>query len=316
MKYALSAVLLAILSTPSMAVSIGGGGGTGVGVDVLAVIEASSPTFTGAVTFTNAVVFSSVVVLTQGATVSVNAPITGTGSPSSPLGLDSSSVTLQGNEFNGPLQLVQLNGASKLPPVDGSLLTGLTAGGNSIAIVNKTGSTLVAGEVVYISGVQGGTPIGLRAQGDLHDSSHALGVVLDDINNNNTGTIISFGQVSGFDTSSFSEGDELYLSTSIAGVLTNIPPSDNDFVIHMGKALKINAVTGEMLVMVHSDHPQTGEVFGLTQGLRTTAELQTESCAGYPAIRCQFYNTDEDSIYTSTGSTAGQFRNTMDGTGP
>ncbi|MGQ0645348.1 MAG: beta strand repeat-containing protein, partial [Elusimicrobiota bacterium] len=42
--------------------------------------------------------------------------------------LDSSSVTLQGNSFNAASQLVRLDGTTRLPAVDGSLLTNLNAG--------------------------------------------------------------------------------------------------------------------------------------------------------------------------------------------
>lgn len=55
--------------------------------------------------------------------VSVSASkLTGTISNSS---LDSSSVTLQGNTFNGANQLVKLDGSGALPAVDGSNLTGI-----------------------------------------------------------------------------------------------------------------------------------------------------------------------------------------------
>jgi hypothetical protein len=40
--------------------------------------------------------------------------------------IDPSSITKQGNTFNGPNQLVQLNGSSQLPAVDGSQLTGIS----------------------------------------------------------------------------------------------------------------------------------------------------------------------------------------------
>jgi hypothetical protein len=45
--------------------------------------------------------------------------------------LDQSSVTKQGNAFNGANQLVKLDGTGKLPAVDGSQLTGIAAGGSS-----------------------------------------------------------------------------------------------------------------------------------------------------------------------------------------
>jgi hypothetical protein len=63
--------------------------------------------------------------------------------------LDSSSVTLQGNGFNGNSQLVQTTAAGKYPALDGSLITGITGavsgltGGKSVYASNST--TLVPG---------------------------------------------------------------------------------------------------------------------------------------------------------------------------
>ena len=64
--------------------------------------------------------------LTQASTVTVNAPILGDGSTGDPLSLDSSSVTLQGNQFNNANQLVLLDGTTKYPALDGSAITNIT----------------------------------------------------------------------------------------------------------------------------------------------------------------------------------------------
>lgn len=45
----------------------------------------------------------------------------------------STNVTKQGNSFNGASQLVQLDGSSKLPAVDGSLLVNLPGGGGNVS---------------------------------------------------------------------------------------------------------------------------------------------------------------------------------------
>ncbi len=50
----------------------------------------------------------------SGSTVTVTAPITGTGSSASPLALDNTVVTEQGNTFNGAGQLLQLNGSAQI----------------------------------------------------------------------------------------------------------------------------------------------------------------------------------------------------------
>ncbi|MDA8242723.1 MAG: SUMF1/EgtB/PvdO family nonheme iron enzyme, partial [Elusimicrobia bacterium] len=56
--------------------------------------------------------------------------------PGTSLTLKSSSVTLQGNAFNGSGQLVKLDGAGRLPAVDGSMLTSLPAGAGAESCTN------------------------------------------------------------------------------------------------------------------------------------------------------------------------------------
>lgn len=60
-------------------------------------------------------------------------------SPASFLSSADSSVTKQGNIFNGISQLVQTNSSGKLPALDGSLLTGIVAGTGDVA--GPAGST-------------------------------------------------------------------------------------------------------------------------------------------------------------------------------
>jgi hypothetical protein len=55
------------------------------------------------------------------------APLTAVGTSSVTIGVDPSSVTLQGNIFNGTSQLVKTDGSGNLPALDGSALTNLTA---------------------------------------------------------------------------------------------------------------------------------------------------------------------------------------------
>lgn len=287
----------------------------GPGPNIKRIIQKSTLTFTAPIVFLSPVSFSTTVFVTGGSSISVVAPLTGDGTVLNPIGVDGT-VTLEGNVFNGANQLIKLNGASKYPAADGSLITNIGASSNKLNVVNKSGVTLNIGDVVFVDGAQGGTPTADLAQADQHDTAHAVGVVSESINNNQSGDITMFGSVDGFDTSLFSEGTDLYLSSSIAGKLTEIPPSPEFIVVHLGVVTKSNATTGSMIVMVHIDHAQTGSVSGLTQGVKTNLQLQTEGCATYPAIRCSFYSSDDDDWYNSTGSLVNQFRNTRTGTGP
>lgn len=178
---------------------------------------------------------------------------------------------------------------------------------------NESGGAITTGQVVYMSGAAGGvTKVKLAIAND-HDKSHALGVVIADIANNQVGYVAAMGEVSGFDTNSFNAGDEVYLSNSVAGALTNVAPPQSGFVVHMGSVLKKDVSNGSIQLSVHIDHPVAENL--LTK-IRTSAQLQTESCTGYPTVRCQYYNSTDDDVYTSTGSLTGQWRNTRNGLGP
>lgn len=60
------------------------------------------------------------------------------GSATAYLSLNTSSVTLQGNNFNGPSQLVKLDGSSQLPNVGGTLVTSLNANNISAGTLSDT----------------------------------------------------------------------------------------------------------------------------------------------------------------------------------
>lgn len=103
-------------------------------------------------------------------------------------GLLSGNVTLQGNTFNGVSQLVQLDGAGKLPAIDGSQLTGLTLSqisgvgtlasqnavsvaitGGSISGVTLSATSLTSGGAVDFSSA---TSVKLPQTADACDAAH------------------------------------------------------------------------------------------------------------------------------------------------
>ena len=61
--------------------------------------------------------------------------------------LDASSVTLQGNSFNGNNELVKLNGSGQLPAVDGSQLTNLTLTAGSVGSSQITDGSIVLADI-------------------------------------------------------------------------------------------------------------------------------------------------------------------------
>jgi len=109
---------------------------------------------------------------------------------------------------------------------------------------NDSGSTLLKGKVVAISGVQGNNTLVDLADADDATARPAFGLVYADANNNTACEVVTFGNLSGVNTSAFSEGDILYVDTT-AGELTATAPSGEAAAIqNIGKVIRSHASAG------------------------------------------------------------------------
>jgi hypothetical protein len=117
---------------------------------------------------------------------------------------------------------------------------------NVIRAVNKTGALLTDGTCVYISGAQGNRPTITKAVATSEPASYVVGVVTENIQNNEEGFVTTFGLVHGFDTSAFTDGAILYLSTT-AGGLTMTRPAAPNHGVFVGIALN-STVNGVIFV--------------------------------------------------------------------
>ena len=123
----------------------------------------------------------------------------------------------------------------------------LVTGSNSVTIQlgqevvlyarNTSGATLSDGQVVMISGSQGNNPTIALAQADtVANARKTIGVVTQIIPNNSNGFITLQGKVRGLvlDNGTYTEGDVVYLSSTVAGGLTDIEP---DISVELGHVL-------------------------------------------------------------------------------
>lgn len=111
---------------------------------------------------------------------------------------------------------------------------------------NVSGSTLTAGSPVYVSGYNIGQNLPEVGLADATDRAKlpVIGIVAEDIANNASGPVHEVGVVTDINTSSFSVGDELYVSTT-AGMLTNVrPTSATSYVQKIGEVLRSHASQG------------------------------------------------------------------------
>ena len=108
----------------------------------------------------------------------------------------------------------------------------------TLEVRNTTGSTIAKGAAVYISGHNGNKILIDLADADASGKYPAIGLAAGAIANNSDGEVTVYGELAGVDTSSYSIGDVLYLS-STAGALTNTrPTSSADAVQNIGKVAR------------------------------------------------------------------------------
>ena len=113
---------------------------------------------------------------------------------------------------------------------------------------NNEGSTITKGQVVYVNGVSGETPTVRLANAGSSSTMPAFGLAYADANNNSNIQVVTFGNLTGVDTSAFSAGDTLYISTT-DGTLTNQKPGgEGNLVQNIGKVVRSHASSGVIRV--------------------------------------------------------------------
>lgn len=124
-----------------------------------------------------------------------------------------------------------------------------------MTVRNETGTTLTKGTVVYINGVAGNTPLAAKALATQDSTSaQTLGVLDADINNNQSGNVILVGQVTGLDTSSYTEGVQLYLSGTTAGTYTSTKTLAPTHLVYVGIVTRAHATQGVIEVKIQNGY--------------------------------------------------------------
>jgi hypothetical protein len=120
---------------------------------------------------------------------------------------------------------------------------------------NSTGAILRKGTIVYILGSTGNRPNFVKARADIEaTSAGTFGVVVSDIANNSDGYVCSIGSVSGLDTRSVAtnpfttdtlvDGDQIYLSPTTAGYVTNVKPTAPNHIVFIGIVIQTSPTNG------------------------------------------------------------------------
>jgi hypothetical protein len=122
-------------------------------------------------------------------------------------------------------------------------------------VKNMTGATLTKGTVVYISGANGNKPIVSKALA-VSDalSSRTFGLLQSNILNNGVGFCVLIGDLSGLDTSAFTDGAQLYLSGTVAGTFTETKTLAPTHLVYVGKVTRSHPTEGQIEVQIQNGY--------------------------------------------------------------
>lgn len=129
-----------------------------------------------------------------------------------------------------------------------------------IRVKNVSGSSITNGSAVYVNGSSGGTPTIALAQANSAATAVGVGLATETIANNAIGYVTSLGVVHGLNTSGFSIG-AVYISSSVAGGLTQTAPSSPNYIYRVGFVTAVDATVGTIHVT-----PSTGRLGNGTTG--------------------------------------------------
>lgn len=128
-----------------------------------------------------------------------------------------------------------------------------------LTVVNKTGDNLLATgyKVLKVQDAQGQRLAVDYALADSNGNSvDTIGVVSENINNNQTGKIIVIGEITGLNTTgslqgeTWNDGDVLYVSSTTPGALTKVQPTAPNHLVVVGYVVYAHANQGKIYCKV------------------------------------------------------------------
>ena len=122
-------------------------------------------------------------------------------------------------------------------------------------VYNRTGATLTKGTIVYINGGQGNLPTVTKAiaTGD-GTSAQTFGIVQADITNMNNGYVVIAGKLSDLDTQAYTEGTQLYLSSTTAGAYTSTKQYAPAHLVYVGIIVRSHPTQGIIEVKIQNGY--------------------------------------------------------------
>jgi len=132
-------------------------------------------------------------------------------------------------------------------------------------ILIKASSAITNGQVVMFTGASGdnvqAAPANVAVAG--FRAGYVLGVATQDIANNGTGYITSFGKVRGLNTNAYNVGDLLWLDPTVVGGMTATQPSAPNYQIQIATVTKKSGGDGQIQVIIRPE-PQLKDISDVT----------------------------------------------------
>jgi hypothetical protein len=125
-----------------------------------------------------------------------------------------------------------------------------------IKVKNTSGSTIVDGQVVKLSGASGQTPTISLAVASTDSNYDVLGIATSDMTNNAFGVVTTSGILHNLNTTgsavgeTWNDGDVLFLHPSTPGAMTKTKPSAPNNPVAVGAVAHSHAVNGKILTRI------------------------------------------------------------------
>lgn len=124
-----------------------------------------------------------------------------------------------------------------------------------VAVRNNSGSTILKGSVVYLNGAIGNRPtIALSRADSEMTSSSTFGITIEDIPHNADSYVTCIGTLHVLDTSSFSEGDVVWLSPTVFGGMTTTKPTAPNHAVTIGIVTRSHPTLGSIVLRIQNGY--------------------------------------------------------------
>jgi hypothetical protein len=166
------------------------------------------------------------------------------------------------------LTYTDVNAIGSITSTDGSVSVSTVSGVSNLSVAtaasttnvlcqvrNTTGATLTKGTVVYITGATGQIPTVSKALANADSTSaQTLGLMTADLANNSNGYVTIIGLITNMDTSAYTDGQQLYLSGTVAGGLTSTKPSAPTHLVYVAVVEYAHPTQGKLFVKVQNGY--------------------------------------------------------------